>query len=104
MIMLRTVVFTVIGLAVALLATLFTASLVVAFAGIATVLLAGRALTMRMQQKAQPAMFMPIAIRRTAPSRSASGMTAAARSSTCKERSGPETARKIPLHFGRRLF
>lgn len=55
MIMLRTVVFTVIGLAVALLATLFTASLVVAFAGIATVLLAGRAMTMRMQQKAQPA-------------------------------------------------
>ncbi len=98
------VVFTVIGLAVALLATLFTASLVVAFAGIATVLLAGRALTMRMQPKAQPAYVYADRrnTNRAQPVRS--GMTAAARSSTCKERSGPETARKIHLHFGRRLF
>ena len=51
----RTVVFTVIGLAVALLATLFTASLVVAFAGIATVLLAARAISLRLQPKTQRA-------------------------------------------------
>ena len=51
----RTVVFTVIGLAVALLATLFTASLVVAFAGIATVLLAARAISLRFQPKQQRA-------------------------------------------------
>lgn len=53
--LLRTVVFTVIGLAVALFATLFTASLVVAFAGIATVLLAARAISLRIQPKEQRA-------------------------------------------------
>jgi hypothetical protein len=45
----RTVVFTVIGLAVALVATLFTASIVIAFAGIATVLLAARAMSLHLQ-------------------------------------------------------
>jgi hypothetical protein len=45
----RTVIFTVIGLAVALLATLFTASIVIAFASIATVLLAARAMSLHLQ-------------------------------------------------------
>lgn len=51
----RTVVFTVIGLAVALLATAFTASIVIAFAGIATVLLAARAMSLHLQPRQQRA-------------------------------------------------
>ena len=47
----KTVLITVAGLSIALLATLFTASLVLAFAGVATVLLAARAISMRMQPK-----------------------------------------------------
>ncbi len=45
----KTAIFTVIGLAIAGMAAVFTASLLVALAGIGTVLLATRALSMKMQ-------------------------------------------------------
>ncbi|MCO6184856.1 hypothetical protein [Rhizobium sp. L1K21] len=45
----RTAIFTVTGLAIAALAAMFTASLLVALAGIGTVLLAARAISMKMQ-------------------------------------------------------
>jgi hypothetical protein len=45
----KTVLFAVAGLSIAVVASLFTASLVLAFAGIATVLLAARAVSVRLQ-------------------------------------------------------
>lgn len=45
----KTAIFTVTGLAIAAMATLFTASMLVALAGIGTVLLAARAISMKMQ-------------------------------------------------------
>lgn len=51
----KTVIFTIAGLSIAILATLFTASLVLAFVGVATVLLAARAISMRMQPQSVPA-------------------------------------------------
>jgi hypothetical protein len=45
----KTVLFAVAGLSIAVVASLFTASLVLAFAGIATVLLAARAVSLRLQ-------------------------------------------------------
>jgi hypothetical protein len=47
----KTALITVAGLSIAAIAMLFTASLVVAFAGIATVLLAARAISLQLQQK-----------------------------------------------------
>lgn len=47
----KTVLLTIAGLSIAIVATMFTASLVLAFAGVATVLLAMRAISMRMQQQ-----------------------------------------------------
>lgn len=47
----KTVLITVAGLSIAAIATLFTASLVLAFAGVATVLLAARAISLRLQPK-----------------------------------------------------
>ncbi len=45
----KTAIFTVTGLAIAAMAAVFTASLLVALAGIGTVLLAARAISMKMQ-------------------------------------------------------
>lgn len=47
----KTVLLTIAGLSIAIVATMFTASLVLVFAGVATVLLAARAISMRMQQQ-----------------------------------------------------
>lgn len=47
----KTVLLTIAGLSIAIVATMFTASLVLVFAGVATVLLAARAVSMRMQQR-----------------------------------------------------